>query len=713
MSKNLISIFILFFLITYQFIHLKADNNTSLNSNNIIYNVENNIIELSKNSKINFNNTNILIDKGVIDYNNNVFEVFGNFYLYEQLTILSGENLKGITNLNSFTAENVSYIYNDDLKIDSDNIKRKDNLLYFYNNFLTPCELDGYFNCPTWSLRIDKTEYDIKKDKFTHFDTFLQIADYKLFYIPYFTHYGNKAPRKKGFLTPSIEFSVGSDNRLITPYYFPINKSTDILIKPKFSINNVFNFLEKYQLSTIIESKRSGGNVSVSIDNIKNEENDDIKNSLKIDTKQIISKDSIISASGLFTNSISTSRSINEQPLTFADIYLRLENYDLFIKNDYLKSELSSVETFEEKNFNSIPISQSVSYHNSLNFENYSMINDLDFRFIKRNDSTVKNPSEGLKINLNSEFISNYHKAISIYNKISLNYSISDYYFNNDSSLNHNSYKSRINLSSDLNFRNFGFVTPRTKLIIPFQLNNSNKNINEDSESITFNYQNQYSENRFFGNDLIDTSPRIIYGLENMLKLNKQNIKFNINQSYEFNENSTYSDKINQNSKFSDYSLETSIVMNEVLFKIDSRLDQNNLSKKEMNYSLEFTTPLNLSLNYNETQSEAFKELSNDTQSIDLNISKKLNENINLSYLSNLDVKNNYDPYKSSIKLSLFDECSQLDINYSNTRFNDNFNTKPEEIISLTFSMDYLGFFGYEQSTNLFFTEAGDMNYGF
>ena len=82
-----------------------------------------------------------------------------------------------------------------------------------------------------------------------------------------------------------------------------------------------------------------------------------------------------------------------------------------------------------------------------------------------------------------------------------------------------------------------------------------------------------------------------------MLKLNKQNIKFNINQSYEFNENSTYSDKINQNSKFSDYSLETSIVMNEVLFKIDSRLDQNNLSKKEMNYSLEFTTPLNLSLN--------------------------------------------------------------------------------------------------------------------
>ena len=47
---------------------------------------------------------------------------------------------------------------------------------------------------------------------------------------------------------------------------------------------------------------------------------------------------------------------------------------------------------------------------------------------------------------------------------------------------------------------------------------------------------------------------------------------------------------------------------------------------------------------------------------------------------------------KAFLKFSLFDECSQLDINYSNTRFNDNFNTKPEEKISFTFSMDYLGF---------------------
>ena len=58
--------------------------------------------------------------------------------------------------------------------------------------------VNGYFGCPTWSLRIDKTKYIIDDDKFVHFDSFLQIADYKIFYIPYFTHC-TKAPRQRDF----------------------------------------------------------------------------------------------------------------------------------------------------------------------------------------------------------------------------------------------------------------------------------------------------------------------------------------------------------------------------------------------------------------------------------------------------------------------------------------------------------------------------------
>ena len=711
--NKIFSIFVFLIFLSNYVIKLSANDDTYINSSNIIYNEKQNVVELAENSKINYKDTNILIDRGMIDYNKNEIEVFGNFYLYQGLNILSGENLIGNTTLDSFTANNVSFIYNDDLKIDSDNIKRENNELYFYNNFLTPCELEGYFNCPTWSLRIDKTKYEIKQDKFTHFDTFLQIADYKVFYLPYFSHYGAKASRKKGFLTPTIEFTVGGDQGIIIPYYYPLNQSTDILFKPRISLNQNFEFIEKYELNTILQNKTAGGDTNITLNNIKNEGNENINTSLRIDTKKVINKDSIFSASGLFTNSISTTRSINEEPITFEDLYLRLENYNFIKENDYLKTELSSVETFESTDLKSIPISPRLNYMNFINSKDFIIINNLDLIVLKRDDSTISNPSESFKIKMENEITSiNFNNDISIFNKLYLTNSLSKYFFENDNTSNHDSLKSNLIISSDLNYNLYNFFSPRLKFIIPLQLSNTNKLINEESQSITFNYQNQFSENRFFGNDLLDSSPRIVYGIESFFNINNSNLILNINQSFETNTNNNYSNLINQNSNFSDYAFESKLNLNDVLFKIDARLDNNNFSKKEMNYSIDYEKNINLSLMYNETQSDAFKNLSNDTQSIILGISKKINKNIDIGLNSNLDLKNNYDPYSSSLKVSLFDDCSKLDITYTNTRYNDNFNTQPEETIGITFSMDYLGFFGYEQSTDLFFSEPGNLNYG-
>ena len=90
MSKIPILIFSIFISLFNQIFRLSANDDTYINSSNITYNENENIVELAENSKINYKNTNILIDKGIIDYNKNTFEVFGNFYLYEELTILSG-----------------------------------------------------------------------------------------------------------------------------------------------------------------------------------------------------------------------------------------------------------------------------------------------------------------------------------------------------------------------------------------------------------------------------------------------------------------------------------------------------------------------------------------------------------------------------------------------------------------------------------------------
>ena len=104
--------------------------------------------------------------------------------------------------------------------------------------------------------------------------------------------------------------------------------------------------------------------------------------------------------------------------------------------------------------------------------------------------------------------------------------------------------------------------------------------------------------------------------------------------------------------------------------------------------------------------------MSTDTQFLGASIEKRLNENIMLSVSSDLDLKNDYSPLSQIIKLSLFDECSKLDISYKDQRFNDNYNTKPSETINISLSMDYLGFFGYEQKSNVFFEKTGEFNYG-
>ena len=70
----------------------------------------------------------ISVDRRIIDYGNDKVEVFGNFYLY-QGQIYYGKNLIGDTKLNNFSAIDVSYIYNNDLKIDL--INQRDQIILY------------------------------------------------------------------------------------------------------------------------------------------------------------------------------------------------------------------------------------------------------------------------------------------------------------------------------------------------------------------------------------------------------------------------------------------------------------------------------------------------------------------------------------------------------------------------------------------------------
>jgi lipopolysaccharide assembly outer membrane protein LptD (OstA) len=114
------------------------------------------------------------------------------------------------------------------------------------------------------------------------------------------SHYGTKASRQKGFLTPSIEFTLGGNTNtaINTPYYYPVNESLDITLTPKFYLDSEFRFLESYYLNTLVNQKTSGGHIKLDIENIKNENNDNINTSFKLNTKTSFNKNTILSANG-------------------------------------------------------------------------------------------------------------------------------------------------------------------------------------------------------------------------------------------------------------------------------------------------------------------------------------------------------------------------------------------------------------------------------
>ena len=712
MNKLLfIPIIIVFFL--RQIIILNANDDTYINTSNITYDEENNIVELAENSKINFDDTNILVDRGIIDYNNDTLEIFGNFYLYQEFNILSGKNLVGNTSLDNFTTSEVSYIYNNDLKIDSDRAVRSDNNITFYNNFLTPCELEGYFNCPTWSLRIDETKYDIVSDKFNHYNTFLQIADYKVFYLPYFSHYGVKAPRQKGFLTPTLEVNLDGNTGFITPYYIPVGENSEIIIKPKLILDNSFNFVDQYTLNTVVNHRNSGGNFFIDIKNKKDKNNSNTYSSIKFQSKQTLNKKNVLSYEALITNSVSTTRSLNEDSVTFEDIFIKLDSYDFLYKHDFLKAEISTVEALDTTNTNFIPLSPSIKYTNQqLIKNNLSLTNNINFINLKRNESNLEKPSDSLFIKFSNSLSSNKKfENYNTYNKLTFINNMGEYSYRHNSNLNDNVFRSNLILSSDTFFNLNKSINSRIKFVTNLNILSDNI-INEDSKALTFNYHNQFADSRLYGSDLEDNSTRVIYGLDDSINFMKNNYDIKINQSYDFDSDSNYTNQINQKDNFSDIALEVKTNIDNVYFNFDSRLDNKNLDKKEMNYSLDYSEKIEMNLNYNETDAQAFKNMSMDTQSLGVNLGKKINENIKISMSSDLDLKNDYSPFKQSFNLSLFDECSRLDITYTDERFNDNYNTKPSETISISFHMDYLGFFGYKQKSNLFFDKPGDFNYG-
>ena len=97
---------------------------------------------------------------------------------------------------------------------------------------------------------------------------------------------------------------------------------------------------------------------------------------------------------------------------------------------------------------------------------------------------------------------------------------------------------------------------------------------------MSFNYNNLFEENRYYGVDQFDNSNRLVYGIESDFHIKNSNLVFNIGQSYDFKKNSNYAIQINQNDYFSDIILNGKLIYDQFEFNVDTRIDKKNKSNK-------------------------------------------------------------------------------------------------------------------------------------
>ncbi|MDB2435190.1 LPS assembly protein LptD, partial [Alphaproteobacteria bacterium] len=678
-------------------------NEVYVNSNNISYDKKTNVINLGKNSLINYDSTSIKTDSGKIDINNKTIDIEGNFYLNYAGDIMKGNQLRADLNFNEGSAKNVNYIFNKNLKINSKILQKIDKKIIFKDSFITPCDLEGFFNCPTWSLKVKKTKYSIDEDYFEHFSTFLQVADKKIFYMPYFSHYGSKAPRQKGFLTPTVQLSnevLGGN--ISVPYYYPISTQTDVKITPIIYFDQSLTRYFENELE--FRHKIKEGDIKLTLNNFYDRRSQgqiDKGYSFDAEANLNLNKNNNIDIDLNYTSNISKYKSDNNSKAANLDSDITLNSYNFFNLNDLVITKISGSKALNTDINTSNPYElPSIRYINYINFKNnLTLNNDLKVDLISRNTSSNYLPMKIFRTNLMNSFQKNYnlYANYNLINKLKFNNS---FYVveegNVDTNIiSGNSHDMASYISSEVNrvlkVKNRARLKPRAKLILSNISKGNDLSLNDNSQSLSFNYNNLFQENKYFGSDKKESSSRIVLALEQNYKL-KNDLDLNINygRSYNFEKNKKFMLDIKQDTKLSDHLTEISFSYKDNEINYNSRHDKKNFDLKEDSISYQFNDSKNIfNLDKELTSNDSYIN-SKSSHFMTANYKRKINKNSNFSYKTEINLEDNNKVYSQDYGLEFYDECSKIKLSYIINNYSDGKLLQPNKTLSISYELDFI-----------------------
>ena len=119
---------------------------------------------------------------------------------------------------------------------------------YFEKGVFTSCKKTD--KCPPWKIVSHKIRHDKKRKQIIYKDAWVKIYDFPVVYFPWFFHPDPTVKRQSGFLKPELGSSETLGDSIYTPYFYVISDNKDITIKPRLFNEKKFVIQNEYRQKT-------------------------------------------------------------------------------------------------------------------------------------------------------------------------------------------------------------------------------------------------------------------------------------------------------------------------------------------------------------------------------------------------------------------------------------------------------------------------------
>lgn len=576
------------------------------------------------------------------DHTNNIVIAKGNVEIMKGEDIIFADKITYNQNTGSVTATgNVTAVGNDNIAVFSDSFVLSDDLEDGVINYFRARLSDGslmaaaqarridanrieldkavYSPCPIcrteseegsdpqWQLKAEHITLDDIEQTVVYEDAYLEVYGVPVLYTPYFRHATPDADRKSGFLPPSY----GSDSNLgITfeaPYYYNIDENKDLTFSPMVTSSEGIVLGGDFRHATEYGDYNIEGSITRPRELSELFESEEGKQDWR----------GHIKGAGRFDLTETWDIGYDAE-IASDDTYLRRYN---FSNSDLLTSK-AFAERISGRNYSSVQI---VGFQGLLEDDDTQTIplalpyfkNHFESKIDTLPDATIWSNLSGFAVERNT---GSENRRVAFENGITIPYVTkngqvlelqasvrTDYYNQSGDDLDTNESRliPEISLGWSLPLvRDFGqstmVIQPEVRLVVSPSEDYNDGIINEDSQDVEFSDLNIFQNNRFRGLDLVESGPRVHYGLRGGYFEDDYDLNYTIGQSYSVEETKNITENSGLDDNLSDIVGRISLAAYkdfDVTYRF--RLDKDNLQirRNELDANIDLD-PVKLNLNY-------------------------------------------------------------------------------------------------------------------